>query len=210
METKKIKIPEISDSLLKERMEKIKFVCPAMQGTDGKIHNTDEQDMKLFDLFYSISNVNPRTQAFNFDENRKWGEKASGIEIVQKLRIFVSIGGYYGFCKVTMAEVMAQIPEAVLPFVVAFSLDPEEDVTIIKGDYQHLPIILYRKCEILPPPEGLPKFEGLILPLSLKKANKFKEKIRPMINYSDRGLTFIDPGDLEKPFMKNIYSKYPA
>lgn len=202
MITEKIKIPEISDSQLKERMEKIKFICPAMQGTDGKIHHTDEQDQNLFDLFYSISKVDPRKKAFNFDDNRKWGEKATDLEVFHKQNIYVAIGGYYGFCKVTMAEIMSQIPEEILSLVVAFSLDPEMNATILNEDYQSLPIILYKKREKELRSEDFPEFEGLIKTFSMEKAIKFKNLIRPMINYNKEGLVFIAPGDVEKPFLR--------
>ena len=80
MESTEISIPEITDDVLAERMNRIRFVVPAMSGIDGKPYVTDEKDEKLFDLFYVESLVNPRTQSFNFDENRKLTGKADGLK----------------------------------------------------------------------------------------------------------------------------------
>ncbi|MCA9487714.1 MAG: hypothetical protein KC516_02015 [Nanoarchaeota archaeon] len=202
METKtKNPIPKISDNHLKEMMDRIRFVNHAMKGTDGKIHHTMEKDPRFFELFYQFSNANPRKEAFNFDKDAVWQEKAEGLKILSKLDIYVKVGGYYGFCKVTMAEVMAQIPQDIAEKVVAFSLDPENDAEVImRGEYQSLPIILYEKSEELEK-EILPVFEGLIKPVSLEKAEKFKDKIRPAIYWHEKGLAFIDPGDLTKPYL---------
>lgn len=201
MKTKEIVIPEISDEVLNERLGRIKFVTQAMSGIDGKAYPTDEQDKNLFDLYYKESSVNPRTQAFNFDENSKITGKAVGLVEIDKKDIFVKIGGYHGFCKITMAEVLSQLPEGKEDEVVAFALDPESDAQILNGDYQSITIIFYGKTDQIVSNNTLPSFEGLMKPVDMKKANRLRNQVRPMVNYTGQGYVSINPGNIKKPFM---------
>jgi len=199
---KELRIPEISDKVLAQRLKQIRYVEQAMQGVDGKIYNTDEQDKNLFDLFFVESNTNPRTQSFNFDGKSKFTTKTTGLKELLKKDIFVKIGGYYGFCKITFAEVMSQIPENILPEVVAFALNPEESAQILDSNYQSKSIIFYGKGEEQKEDESLPSIKDLIKPLDLEKAERLKDKIKPILNFSDDGYKFIEPGDINKPFIK--------
>jgi hypothetical protein len=201
MKTAEIVIPEISDEILAERLGRIRFLKQAMLGLDGKPYTTEEQDKNLFDLFYVESNVNPREQAFNFDENSKMTARADGLVELDKVDIFVKIGGYYGFCKITMAEVLSQIPEAIVNNVVAFALDPETSPQIINEDYQSAKIIFYGKTDQSSTDENLPSSVGLIKPVDKKKAKRLKDRVRPIINYKDEGYMFVAPGNINKPFM---------
>lgn len=201
MKTEEITIPEISDEVLAERMARIKFVTQAMSGLDGKAYPTDEQDKKLFDLFYSESNADPRTQAFNFDEKSVITTKATGLTELLKKDIFVKIGGYHGFCKITMAEVLSQIPDEILSNVVAFALDPEKSAEMINEDYQSKSIIFYGKAEQVIVDENLPSSAGLLKPVDMQKAFRLKDAIKPIINYANEGYSFIEPEDIEQPFM---------
>ncbi len=201
MKTAEIVIPEISDEALAERLGRIKFVTQAMSGLDGKPYLTEEQDKKLFDLFYVESNVDPRKQAFNFDENKKITEKAVGITEILTKDIFVKIGGYYGFCKITMAEVLSQIPEEIVKDVVAFTLDPENSPQILNGDYQSARIIFYGKSSQPAVVENLPSSEGLIKPIDYEKVNRLKDQVQPILNYNKEGYRFVAPGDINESFM---------
>lgn len=199
---KELTIPEISDEVLAKRMSKIKFVTQAMSGLDGKPYTTDETDKKLFDLFYVESKVNPRTESFNFDENRKITDKAVGLTEILTKDILIKVGGYYGFLKMTMAEVVSQIPDEIVDNVVAFALNPEKDAQVISGgNYQIASIIFYAKNDNFIENEELPTSVGLIHPVDIERANRLKDKIKPVINYRGEGSVFVDPGDIEKPFM---------
>jgi hypothetical protein len=202
MKTKEIIIPEISDEVLTQRLKQIKYVTQAMQGIDGKVYSTDEQDKNLFDLFYVESNVNPRTEAFNFDENRKLTTRVTGLKELLTKDIFVSIGGYYGFCKITFAEVMSQIPDEIVSEVVAFTLNPEKDPKILNDNYQSASIIFYGKGEELKKDNKLPSVKDLIKPLDLEKAERLKDKVKPILDFQGEGLIFINPGDIHQPFIK--------
>jgi hypothetical protein len=202
METKEVVIPEISDEVLAQRLKQIRYVEQAMRGVDGKIYRTDEQNKNLFDLFYVESNTNPRTQSFNFDDKRKLTTKATGLKELLTKNIFVKIGGYHGFLKITFAEVMSQVPEDILSEVIAFTLDPEESGQILNGDYQSKSIIFYGKGEEQEDDESLPSVKDLVKPLDLEKAERLKDKIKPILNFSDDGYKFIEPEDINKPFIK--------
>lgn len=116
--------------------------------------------------------------------------------------IFVKIGGFYGFCKITFAEVMAQIPNEIVSEVVAFALDPKKSPQILNYDYQSASIVFYgRSEEELKSDDSLPSVEGLIKPLDLDKAERLKDKVRPIIGWARDGCTFIDPGKIDEPFM---------
>ncbi|MFZ2205436.1 MAG: hypothetical protein WAV23_02510 [Minisyncoccia bacterium] len=196
------KIPFISDKLLFERMNQIKYVKPAMQGLLGKAYFTQEQDEKYFDLFYVETSCNLRNEAFNFDDTRKITKKATGLQELLIRDIFVKIGGYYGFCKITFAEVMAQIPNEIASDVVAFALDPKKDVQIINEDYQSASIIFYGKNKEESIKDiSLPSVEGLIKPLDIEKAIKLKDKVKPIIKWDKEGYTFIEPGEINNAFM---------
>lgn len=196
------RIPSITTRELKNRMWRIKYVLPAMVGTDGKPYQTEEKDPKYFDLFYVHSKVHPRKQAFNFDENKILTEKATGLIPIARKSILVKVGGYYGFCKISMAEVMSQIPNDILKNVVAFTLDPEFDITFQDDDYQIVPMIFYGKTEdISSPNEDLPSIKDLIRPTDTDKAARLKNQLRPMLNWQNEGYKFTDPGDIEKPFL---------
>jgi|GEM_PF-2741816 len=203
---KELRIPKISDEVLAQRLKQVRYVEQAMQGIDGKIYCTEERDKNLFDLFYVESNTNPRTQSFNFDDKRKLTTKATGLKELLTKDIFVKIGGYYGFCKITFAEVMSQIPEEILSETVAFALDPEEHGEIIDEDYQSKSIIFYGKEEEQDQGQEernlLPSIKDLIKPLDLEKAERLKDKIKPILSFSDDGYMFIEPGDIRKPFME--------
>lgn len=202
MKTKEVKIPEISDEVLAERMSRIKFVTRAMYGLDGKPYTTDETDKKLFDLFYVESNVNPRTESFNFNGNRKMTDKAVGLKEISIQDVVIKVGGFHGFLKMTMAEVLSQIPSTIVNDVVAFGLNPSKDFEIIcGGNYQLASIIFYGKDDNANQVENLPTSVGLILPIDIDKANHLKDKIKPIINYRGEGSVFVDPGDIQKPFM---------
>jgi len=202
MRTKEIVIPEISDEVLVQRLKQVRYVEQAMQGVDGKIYRTEEQDKNLFDLFYVESNTNPRTQSFNFDDKRKLTTKATGLKELLKKDIFVKIGGYHGFLKITFAEVMSQIPEEILSEAIAFTLDPEESGKILNGDYQSKTIIFYGKGEEQKEEDSLPSVKNLVKPLNLEKAELLKDKIKPILNFSNDGYKFIEPSDISKPFIK--------
>lgn len=202
METKEIVIPEISDEVLAQRLKQISYVEQAMQGVDGKVYHTDEQNKDLFDLFYVESKTNPRTQSFNFDGKRKLTTRATGLKELLTKDIFVKIGGYYGFCKITFAEVMSQIPEDILSEVVAFTLNPEKHAQILNDDYQSHSIIFYGKGEEKQDNKALLSVKDLIRPLNLEKAELLKNKIKPILNFSNDGYKFIEPGDINTPFMK--------
>lgn len=203
MNTKqKIIIPEISDKELVKRLGKIKFLRPAMAGLDGKPYETQEQDEKYFDLFYVESNADPRTQAFNFDDKSIMTSKATGIAELLTKDIFVAIGGYYGFCKITMAEVLSQIPEDIVDQVVAFALNPKVDIQIINDDFQSVSIIFYGKTDQPIVDEALPSSEGLMRCVNYEKANLLKNRIRPMIHYVGEGNSAIEPGNIDEPFMR--------
>jgi len=201
MKTAEIVIPEISDEVLVERRGRIKFVTQAMSGLDGKAYPTEEQDKKLFDLFYVESNVDPRKQAFNFDENKKITDKATNLAEILTKDIFVKISGYHGFCKISMAEVLSQIPEEIVMDVVAFTLDPESSPQILNEDYQSAKIIFYGRSNQPAVNENLPSSKGLIKPIDYEKANRLKDQIQPMINYTEDGYYSVDPGDIREPFM---------
>lgn len=200
METQEINIPEISNQVLQERIDKIKWVQPCMSGIDQKPYKTEETDSKWFDLFETISFCNPRTQAFNFDENSVI-ETKQNLEILSKIEIFVKIGGYYGLLKVTMAEVMSQIPKECLEETIAFSFDPEKSVKILNEDYQLLPLILYKEGN-QKKLEELLKFEGLIKEIDQFKTSKFlKAGIKPIIIYDGEKPISIEPEKINSPFM---------
>ena len=196
--TEAIEIPEISNKNLSEMMGRVKFVKPVMFGLNGKAYFTDETDKSLFDLCYVDSSVNPRTSAFNFDKNQKLTGKASGIKEIARSDIFVKIGGYYGWCKVTMAEVMSQVPEDISDEVIAFALDYDESAQIINEDYQSKSIIWYGVGEDVAC--NLPSSVGLIKKIDFAKAKKFKKSIKPIIDYNT-GPVFINPGNTLMPFL---------
>lgn len=201
MKAAEVSIPEIADDVLADRMNRIKFVVPAMSGIDGKPYITDEKDEKLFDLFYVESLVDPRTQSFNFDENRKLTGKADGLKEIAITDVIIKVGGYYGFLKMSMAEVLAQIPEAIVQDVVAFALNPNKNADVLPGaEYQQASIIFYGKTDVVADAEPLPSFTGLIKPVDMDRAERLKDKIKPLINFSD-GAVFIDPQDITLPFM---------
>jgi hypothetical protein len=196
------KIPFLTDDVLSERLGRIKYVTQAMCGLDGKPYTTDETDKKLFDLFYVESKVNPRTQSFNFDENQKITDKAVGLKEILTKDVVIKVGGYHGFLKMTMAEVLSQIPDEIVNKVVAFGLNPEKDTEIVYGGYYQLAsIIFYEKNDNPVEDEELPTSIGLILPVHIARANRLKDKIKPIINYRGEGSVFIDPQDIEKPFI---------
>lgn len=201
---KEPKVPKISDADLKKRMSQIHWVVQGMSGVDGKFYGTEEQDKNLFDLFSVTVSCDPRTQAFNFtdDKDRVVGQKALGLEELAIKNIFVKTGGYYGFCKITLAEVMSQIPEEILGSVVAFALNPEIAPQNVNDAYQVASIIFYGQGEIADPKTNdLPSFKDLIAPVNLEKAIKLKDVVRPIINWRDTGYSFIDPGNIEESFI---------
>lgn len=199
---KELRIPKISDEVLAERMKQIKYVDQAMSGIDGIPYPTAEEDEKYFDLFYVETKCNPQTQSFNFDEEAKLTTKATNIVPILTKDIFVKIGGYYGFCKITFAEVLAQIPEEIISKVVAFALDPKESAKILDDDYQSKSIIFYGKGEENQEDDSLPSVKDLIKPLDIEKAERLKVKVRPILNFNKDGYRFIDPGDINQPFIK--------
>lgn len=202
MKTKKIVIPEISDKILAERMKRIKFVIPAMYGIDGKPYLTEEKNKNLFDFIYHESTVNPRTCAFNFDDQAKLTGKADDLVELLTTDIYIKVGGYYGFLKMTMAEVLSQIPEEILDHVVAFALNPAKNTQVIaSGEYQIASIIFFGKSKEAPVVKKLPSSKNLLKEVDMKRAVKFKDKVRPIINYINEGYTFIDPGYIDRPFM---------
>jgi len=197
-----LKIPAITDELLAQRMEQIKYVRPAMQGVDGVVHTTDEEDEKYFDLFYVETKVNPRSQAFNFDEDRKLTTKAVGLQKLLVKDIFVRVGGYYGFCKVSFAEVMSQVPTELAATIVAFAINPKESAVNLNDDYQSISIIFYGKSqEDLDSAAALPSVEGLIKTVDFEKARKLRGKVKPIINWAGEGYTFFEPEKIDEPFM---------
>ncbi len=197
------KIPEISDKILAQRMKQIKYVKPAMQGINGKIYTTSEEDEKYFDLFYVKNHCNPRTQAFNFEEGSELTTRAVGLKPLATRDIFVRIGGYYGFCKISFAELMAQIPADILPDTVAFALNPKGSPRVLNSDYQSTSIIFYGKNgEGSGLEDAYPSVQGLIKPVDLERANRLKEQIKPIINFYKEGYYFIAPGEIEKLFMR--------
>ncbi len=197
---KENKMPFISDHTIASLMKRIKFVRRAMVGIDGKPYTTDETDKKFFDLFYVKSATNPRTQAFNFDQNSKLTEKATGLKEICKNDIFVKIGGYYGFCKITMCEVFSQIPKNIISDVVAFALDPENSPKILNSDFQSASIIFYGKSDSVEEKESLPSAKGLIKQIDFKKVERLKNQIKPIIKWKDEGFTFIEPKNATEIF----------
>lgn len=196
------KIPEISDEALAERMKRIRFVVQAMSGIDGKPYPTEETNKKLFELFYKESSAHPRNQSFNFDQNSKITEKAVGLKELLIKDVLIKVGGYYGFLKMTMAEVLSQIPEEIVDEVVAFALNPEKDSEVLPGaEYQLASIIFYGKTDEVPVVEELPSYTDLIKPIDMDKVNRLKDIVRPIINYTNEGYFSLDPQDVKKPFM---------
>lgn len=201
-DVKTISIPVISDELLAQRIQQIKYVTTAMQGVDGKAYSTSETNQDLYDLFYVKTDCDPRTEAFNFGDS-KIKEKATGLKTILVKDIFVKIGGYHGFCKITYAEVFSQLPEEIASEVVAFSLDPNSDPQILNGDYQSTSIIFYRKeTEITEKDNNLLSYKDLVKSVNLQKAKDFCEKILPILFFSNSDLQFVHPGDINKPFMR--------
>lgn len=126
--------------------------------------------------------------------------KQDQLEILDRIEIFVKIGGYYGFLKVTMAEVMSQIPKQFLADIVAFSFDPEKSGEILNEDYQILPLILYKEGnqkEL----ERLPKFEGLIKERNKIKAEALRLRVQPIVIYGGNEAVSIFPGKINSSFM---------
>jgi len=204
MNIKEIVIPEISDEVLQERMNQVRFTMRCMSGTDGKPHATNETDKKYFDLFYVESSVDSRTESFNFDENRKITEKVANLKILSIDDVFIKVGGYYGFLKMkmTMAEVLSQIPEKVVSNVVAFGINPDKEPQVVAGgEYQIASIIFYGKSDKESGSENLPAFDGLIKPINKEKVERLKDKIKPIIHYINEGFSLIDPGKTDQPFM---------
>jgi hypothetical protein len=196
------KIPYISDEILKKRMDQIKYLQTGMVGIDGLRYSTQETDEKYFDLFYVETNCHPRTQAFNFYEDGKKITRANNLRKILTKNIFVRIGGYYGFCKITFAELMSQVPDEILNDVVAFSLDPNSNAEILDEEFQSKSIIFYGKSDQEAQGEtDLPSVLDLIMPINTEKVEMFKGKIKPVINYHKEGYFYIDPADTSKPFM---------
>jgi hypothetical protein len=197
-----ITIPEISDELLRERMERIKYVVPAMCNISGKPYSTSETDPNLYDLFYVETNVDPKKESFNFDENKRLAQKAIGLEKICTVDILVKIGGYYGF---TFAEVMSQIPDDIKEDeIVAFALNPKEDPQILNEDYQSVSIIFYRKTDSPEDVKELPSATELIKlvkPVDKERALALKDRVQPIVKFEEEGYTYFSPGDIAKPFM---------
>lgn len=98
---------------------------------------------------------------------------------------------------------MAQIPENIVNDVVAFSLDPKSDPQILNGDYQETKIIFYRKDPNWTEPENdYPSVKDLIRPVDKDKAERLKDKVKPIINYSGEGYHTVNPGNINEPFMQ--------
>jgi hypothetical protein len=173
-----------------------------MSGIDGKPYPTEEHDKRLFDLFYKESKAHPRRQSFNFDDKAQITGKATGLKEILTKDIFVKVGGYHGFLKMSMAEVLSQIPDDIADKVVAFALNPEKDAQVIDGgNHQVASIIFYEKADASPENEVLPSSTGLMKPIDMEKAILLKDKVRPVINYTNEGYFSLDPEDIEKPFM---------
>lgn len=197
------KVPEISNKILYRRMRRIRWVVQVMKSTEGKALSTSETDENLFSLFYKKSSVYPRGYAFNFDENAILEEEARGLIPLRVGPIYVKIGGYYGFCKISFAEIMSQIPEDILEDVVAFSLDPNSDPQIVNSDYQENNIIFYSKDpNWIEPVNNYPSVKDLIKPVNITKAKRLKNRVKPILNYLGEGLHTIEPEDIEKSFMR--------
>lgn len=201
MTTKQISIPEISDEVLNERLQRIKYLTPAMSGIDGKAYSTSEKDEKLFDLFWVDSFVDPRNESFNFDDKSVMTGKATGIAPILTKDIFIRIGGYYGFCKMTMAEVLSQIPDEIVNDVVGFSLNPKKDAEILNEKYQSASIIFYAKTDVVKDETNLPTSIGLMRPVNTTKAEALKKRVKPILNWEKTGYEFVEPGEIDKPFM---------
>lgn len=204
-------IPEISDEELVKRMNQIKWVVFKMRGVNNKPYTTDEVDGSFLSLYYRQSNTDPRTQSFNFDENAVIGELATDLNEIRRIRIFVKIGGYHGFCKITMAEVMSQIPSDILHKVVAFSLTQEEDTKILNGDYQETSIVLYEREE-QETTIVLPSYLDLVKPIDLDRANILSKRIKPALKIRLLGdkteLQYVDPMPLSEAFISiNIWMR---
>lgn len=85
-------VPELSPSDLAARFEKIKPVT-----------RDSEDNIRL------IGPHDPENGAFTFVEER--GEAIDGLKEVARITTYHSVGGFHGFFKPTVAEVLAQIPQ---------------------------------------------------------------------------------------------------
>jgi hypothetical protein len=94
------RIPEITDERIKELLKSIKPVV-----------------FKKDKPFY-IKPVDSRTAAFTWDP--KTTKAAKGLIPLATITTYHTYG-YYGFFKPSVAEVLAQIPEALVGNIVAFS-----------------------------------------------------------------------------------------
>jgi hypothetical protein len=195
---KKSLVPSISNASLARGLSRIAYVENGVIDLKGTIHKTEEASEELFDWFKVKTDVDPRKQSFNFDDKRKLLPPALSLKPFKKLEIYVRIGGYYGFCKATFAEVYSQIPKKYLERTVAFSLDPEKNARIFDDNHQKLPIILFEKGE---ENDRFAKAPDIAIPaVDPEKVERLRPKLQPIIPYKD-GPVFIKAEPGETPFM---------
>ena len=198
---KESKIPYITGEELSNRMKRIRFIMPVMLGVDGKKYMSDETDEKYFELFYVKNLTHPVNQSFNFSD-KIFTIKAEGLKELAVKNIFVRIGGYYGFCKASLEEVMAQIPQDILSEVVAFTPDSKNDPQIIDEDYQSLSIVFYGQGNRKEESDNLiPSVKELIKPIDIAKVNLLKDRIKPILSWSNDTYSSIEPDKIDEPFM---------
>lgn len=195
--SKKSLIPKISDNELKKRMKQVKILTYAVSDIKGNIHRTTQEYKGAYDIYYMESKVNPRTCAFNFDDKAKIIGPAHSLKNIGEIKVFIEVMGYYGFMKVSLAEVLAQIPKKFLKQTKAFMIDPECDGSG-GGFYHEVNILLYGEDnEYINPSDTLPSCTNYLKTIDVKRVKNLKDKIYPMV-IDDR----LEVRDIGEPFLK--------
>lgn len=138
-------IPKVSNADLESMLKRIRPVarfrenpqgeeCPHCGYREYELEQDDRGDL------YYIKKVNPRNVAYTWDPQP--AEKAKGLVKHKDITTHHTYG-YYGFFKPSIAEVLAQIPEADLETVCAFEY--VYGTAEITGEYHSATTRLYRR-----------------------------------------------------------------
>jgi len=180
-------VPVISDETLRERMNQIREVGKGLQGIDGTIHKKDTVPEKFLDLFFFESFVDPREYAFSFDVNRRAVEKAEDLVKLRQIPVYSEISGHPNIMRLSLAEVLSQVPEEILPRTIAFEVLGS---TLLNQDYHEVQIIFYGKqsTEVTKNEELLPSWRDLVA-----LNNKNNRPLVPLfLDWSEDGSLSID------------------
>ncbi len=195
-------VPKITDELLAERMQKIHFYVQGMVSARKKLYDTDETNPEFFSWVKSIAECDPRTHAFNFVEDPTKEVPDFGLDAIKSTNIVIKVGGYYGFLKMTMAEVLSQVPEDIVDEVVGFAIDPAGNMEVVDGgNYQTVDMLWLRKTELKEQAENLPLLKDLMKPLNTIRAEVLFDRVKPSIYYNGKKLERIQAESIESKFM---------